>query len=161
MITPMEAAAFYRASAERCEAELSTIVVTVIERAGELSRGYIGNEQNGWPMAWSPLSSATVDGFRHWLGFWVTGKEALGYGGYDSPLLRTGNMRDSIETNVIGLFGEVGSNDKKALYQEMGTPGADYPIPPRPFLAKGLMDASYDIEELAGQVAFDLLLPKV
>lgn len=161
MITLTEAAAYYRASAERCEAELSTIVVTVIERAGELARGYIGQQQNGWPMAWSPLSSATVEGFRHRRGFWVPGKESLGYGGYDSPMLRTGNMRDSIETNVVELFGEVGSNDKKALFQEMGTPGADYPIPPRPFLAKGLMDASYQIEELAGEVAFDLLLPKV
>ena len=160
MITIMEAAAYYRASAARCEAELSTIVVTVIEHAAVLARGYIGHEQNGWPMAWEPLSRATVEGFLHHSGRWIPGKESLGYGGYESPLLREGDMRDSIDTNVIGLFGEVGSNEKKALWNELGTPGADYPIPPRPFLAKGLMDASYETEALAGAVALDLLFPK-
>jgi hypothetical protein len=161
MITLMEAAAFYRESAARCEEELATVVVTVVERAEVLARNFIGHEQDGWPMAWEPLSTATTDGFRHELGFWVIGKEELGFGGAESPLLRTGTLRDSIDSNAVGLFGEVGSNEKSALYNELGTPGALYPIPPRPFIAKGMMDASYDIEELAGAVAFGLLLPKV
>lgn len=159
MITLMEAAAFYANAATRCEEELATVVVTVVERAETLARGYIGHEQDGWPMAWEPLSSATVDGFRHWRGFWVLGKEDLGFGGAESPLLRTGTLRDSIDSNVVGLWGEVGSNEKRALYNELGTPGADYPIPPRPFIAKGMMDAAYDIEELAGAVALSLLVP--
>lgn len=160
MMTLQEAAAFYAESAARCEAELSGIVVEVIERAGVLARSYIGKEQTGWPMAWAPLSGGTVEGFRHWRGGWIPGKDELGYGGYESPLLREGGLRDSIETNAIGLFGEVGSDKKEALWQELGTPGADYPIPPRPFLAKGLVEASATIEELSGEVIVSLLVPR-
>lgn len=161
MITLFEAAAFFRASAARCEAELSFVVVEVIDDAAARARQYIGQPQSGWPMAWEPLSGATVDGFRHYSGRWIPGKAELGYGAYERPLLREGDMRDSIEVNALGLFGEVGSDSKIALWQEMGTPGAAYPIPPRPFLAKGMMDASYRIEELAGSVALDLLVPKL
>lgn len=160
MLTLAEAAEFFLASAARVEEELSVVVATVVADAAERARGFIGQPQTGWPMAWSPLSSATIDGFRHWQGFWIAGKQERGFGGYESPLLRTGEMRDSIEVNVVGTWGEVGSNDKKALYQEMGTPGADYPIPPRPFLAKGLMDASYTIEPLIELVSASLLVPR-
>lgn len=159
MITLFEAAAFYRASAARCEGELGLVVLEVIEEAANLARGFIGTPQTGWPMAWAPLSGGTVEGFRHRSGRWIPGKEELGYGGYERPLLREGDMRDSIEVNALGLFGEVGSNSKVALWDELGTPGAEYPIPPRPFLAKGMMDASYLIEELAGEVAMGLLIP--
>lgn len=161
MINLFQAAEFFRASAARCEAELSLVVVEVIEDAAARARGYIGQPQSGWPMAWAPLSGGTVEGFRHRNGRWIPGKQELGYGGYERPLLRDGDMRDSIEVNATGLFGEVGSDSKVALWQEIGTPGAEYPIPPRPFLAKGMMDASYRIEELAGSVALDLLVPKL
>lgn len=160
MLTLAEAAEFFFASAARVEEECAVVVATVIEDAAVRARGYIGQEQPGWPMAWAPLSGGTVEGFRHHSGRWIPGKDELGFGGYESPLLRTGNMRDSIEVNVVGIWGEVGSNDKKALYQEMGTPGADYPIPPRPFLAKGLMDASYQIEELVEAACASLLVPR-
>lgn len=159
MINLVEAAAFFRASAARCEAELSLVVLEVIEDAAGRAREYIGQPQSGWPMAWAPLSGGTVEGFRHRNGRWIPGKQELGYGGYERPLLREGDMRDSIEVNATGLFGEVGSNSKVALWQEMGTPGAEYPIPPRPFLAKGMMEAAYTIEELAGNAAMNLLIP--
>lgn len=159
MINLAEAAAFFRASAARCEAQLSLVVLEVIEDAAGRAREYIGQPQSGWPMAWAPLSGGTVEGFRHRNGRWIPGKQELGYGGYERPLLREGDMRDSIEVNAIGLFGEVGSDSKVALWQEMGTPGAEYPIPPRPFLAKGMMEAAYAIEEIAGNVAMNLLIP--
>lgn len=159
MITLSEAAAFYEDAAGRCEGELADVVVTVVERAAALARGFIGSEHPGWLFGWEPLSSATVDGFRHAYGFWVMGKEDLGFGGAESPLLRTGTLRDSIESRALGLYGEIGSDEKRALYNEMGTPGALYPVPPRPFLAKGMMEASYDVEELAGEVAFSVLMP--
>ncbi len=159
MITLQEAAAFFMASAARCEAELTVVVATVVADAAERAKGFIGSPQTGWPMAWAELSSATVEGFRHPTAGWIPGKQELGYGGYESPLLRTGDMRDSIEFNVMGLWGEVGSNDKKALYQELGTPGALFPTPPRPFLAKGMMDAAYTIEPLCEAVAASLLAP--
>ncbi|QTD88738.1 hypothetical protein [Burkholderia anthina] len=52
----------------------------------------------------------------------------------NDPLLRTGEMRDSISRRVRGLEAEVGSTSDKLVYQELGTANAAYPIPPRPVL---------------------------
>lgn len=155
MITLAQAAAHFLGAAARCEEELVGVVTTVTEVAAANARGFVGHEQDDW----APLSSATVEGFRHELGFWVMGKRELGYGGYENPLERTGSLRDSIETEVDGLVGIVGSNQKAALYQEMGTAFARYPIPPRPFLAKGMMHAVEMTEELIGEVVLSLLIP--
>lgn len=162
MFTCLEVAEYYRLSAIRCEAELSGVVVTVVEAAAVRARGYIGHQQTDLFMGWQPLSPATVSGFHHPEKGWIPGKADLGYGNppdYD-PLLREGDLRASISSESAGLEGMVGSTSKIALYQEIGTPGAEYPIPPRPFLAKGLMEAAYDIEGLAGEVAIGLLMPK-
>lgn len=50
----------------------------------------------------------------------------------NEPLLREGTLRDSIEHTVIPIesAGYVGSNNKIAVYQELGTNS----IPPRSFL---------------------------
>jgi hypothetical protein len=68
--------------------------------------------------AWASLSPATIDDRV--------------YQGYtpDDPLLRTGEMRDSIEHKVIGNEGHVGSDSDIAVWQELGTPS----IPARSFL---------------------------
>lgn len=159
MLTLQEAADFFAASAARCEEELSGIVTAVVTDAAVRARGYIGNYQEGWLMGWERLSSATLYGFQHPSGGWIFGKEDLGYSPPDNPLLREGDMRDSIEFRSEGMFGETGSDSKIALYQEMGTPGALYPIPPRPFIAKGMMEAAYELEPLAETVAMSLLVP--
>lgn len=49
----------------------------------------------------------------------------------DEPLLRTGEMRDGIQRKVLdGETAAVGSDDDKAVWQELGTSK----IPPRSFL---------------------------
>lgn len=58
----------------------------------------------------------------------------------NEPLLRTGDMRDSITHTVEGNRVVIGSDDPIALYQELGTHGpgvgpSGYHVPPRPFLA--------------------------
>lgn len=70
----------------------------------------IGTYEYGWP----PLKPETI------------ARKANG----DTPLLETGEMRDSIEHYVEGKSGFVGSNDDKAVWQELGTSR----IPPRSFL---------------------------
>jgi hypothetical protein len=45
----------------------------------------------------------------------------------NTPLLETGELRDSIEWTAHGLEGSVGSNSDKAVWQELGTKT----IPPR------------------------------
>jgi HK97 gp10 family phage protein len=72
---------------------------------------------------WTPLKPETV------------ARKAHG----DTPLLETGELRDSIEHVVVRegkeVVGYVGTNDPRAKYHEFGT-GT---IPPRPFLSPALM----------------------
>lgn len=48
----------------------------------------------------------------------------------DDPLLRSGELRDSIESEIVGLAAIVGTKSEIGLWQEVGTDR----IPPRPFL---------------------------
>lgn len=158
MITLGQAAMHFERAAGRCEAELEAVVGVVVERAADLARGYIGHEQDGW----KPLSTATVYGFynelRHFR--WQPGKLELGYGGFESPELRTGQLTQSIGSDVDGLTGVVGSTDKVAVFQELGTSGARYEVPPRPFLMRGLVEATAGVDDLAAEVAVSLLVPR-
>lgn len=157
MLTLGQVAAHYRAMAEGgLEAELETVVVTVTARAVEKAKSYIGHQQDGW----APLSEATVEGFRHELGFWIRGKRELGFNPPDfEPLHRTGQLEESISGVTEGLTGIIGSPDKVALWQEMGTHDARYPIPPRPFLARALMMSTPDILDLCEEAAAKIMTP--
>jgi HK97 gp10 family phage protein len=65
----------------------------------------------------------------------------------DTPLLETGEMRDSIEHTVHGNEAEIGSNNDKALWQEYGTSR----IPPRSFLGGALTHKEAEIVKMIGQ----------
>lgn len=68
--------------------------------------------------AWAPLAESTkADRVR------------LGYS-EDEPLLRSGELRDSIQSEVVGLAAIVGTKSEIGLLQEVGT---SY-LPPRPFI---------------------------
>ena len=54
-------------------------------------------------------------------------KEAMGYP-LDSPLLASGEMRDSFSHKVTGLNAVIGSDDPVAVFHETGTEN----MPPRP-----------------------------
>ena len=90
---------------------------------------------------WPPLAQETVD-TRVRLGFTP-----------DDPLLRTGELRNSIEHNVEGHLalrgyrGVVGSNLDKAVYQELGTSK----IPPRSFLLGAALHKGLEVAELCGR----------
>lgn len=84
--------------------------------------------------AWDRLSSATLEGFHHPRAGRIPGKEELGYAPPDNPLLREGHLRDSIAVTARDQEAAVGSPEKIAIWQELGTPNAMYPIPPRSFL---------------------------
>lgn len=68
----------------------------------------------------------------------------------DTPLLETGEMRDSIEHTVIDRNNaEVGSNNDKALWQELGTSRG---IPPRSFLGGAAAHKGVEAaDEIAGE----------
>ncbi|WP_052696534.1 hypothetical protein [Pantoea sp. BL1] len=68
--------------------------------------------------AWSPLAESTkADRVRS------------GYS-EDDPLLRSGELKSSIESEVIGLAAIVGTKSEIGYWQEAGTEH----IPPRPFI---------------------------
>ena len=95
----------------------------------EETKALIGHDQ----AEWKPLSEATIGGFHHPLAGYIEGKVEQGYGA-NEPLLRKGGLRDSFRSVVDGNTGTVGSDSMVAVWQEMGTPNAFYPIPPRPIL---------------------------
>lgn len=159
MISIEAAAEFFLAAAARLEPEMAEVVATVTEAAAVKARNYIGHPQDDW----SPLSPRTVEGFRLSSGRWIVGKAARGFDageGYEPLRGDTGQLRESITSTSVGLTGVVGSNDKRALYQEYGT-GGERPIPPRPFLSKGMLEAVAELyEPLAREVAMSVLIPK-
>jgi hypothetical protein len=160
MYSLSEMASHFERAAMRCHGELEVLVGVVAETAEDLARSYIGKPQDNW----EELHQPTIEGFRHEAGFWVRGKRVRGFAeslGFEPLKGDTGDLLESIESGASGLVGIVGSNSKVALWQEMGTPGARRPIPPRPFLSKAMMKAAEGAEELAGNVAFNLLQPEL
>lgn len=65
----------------------------------------------------------------------------------DTPLLETGEMRDSIEHVVIGhTEAHIGSNNEKAVWHELGTKT----IPPRSFLAGAAAEMAPQVSKVIG-----------
>lgn len=64
----------------------------------------------------------------------------------NDPLLRTGGLRDSISHAVGDREAAVGSNDDKAVWQELGT----RTIPPRSFLGGAAMRKGPDVARTLG-----------
>jgi phage gpG-like protein len=92
--------------------DLHEVGPAIIARACELvarqAKRAIGKQHELWP----PLKPATI------------ARKLRG----NTPLLETGELRDSIEWTAHGLEGEVGSNNDKAVWHELGTSR----IPPSP-----------------------------
>ncbi len=134
-------------STEQFEQQLLAAIKTVRPRlavglekvgamASTLAASYLGHYQPGW----SPLKPETIE------------RKATG----DSPLLETGEMRDSITHEVLPaeLAVIVGSTDKIAVYQELGTSR----IPPRPFIEPAMKHALPFAEETFGKIAVQILM---
>lgn len=118
---------------------IMTRACRVVQREAKAEIGHY-QEQAGWMVAWADLADSTkADRVRK---------------GYpeDEPLLREGDLRDSIEIAVrdrlIGgeTHGAVGSNSDIAVYQELGTSR----IPPRSFLGGAAFRKSEEVAELLG-----------
>src|ERR1700694_5982604 len=112
------------------------------ELASTMAAAYIGHYQGNW----APLAESTIKE-----------KAAAGFAVPD-PLLRTGEMRDSIKHEVDPIMLEVvvGSNDKRALFQELGTSR----IPPRSFLGLAMRNSMPFAAETFGKIAAAILTGK-
>jgi phage gpG-like protein len=85
--------------------------------------------------AWAPLAESTkADRVRR------------GYS-EDEPLLRSGELRDSIQSEVMGLAAIVGTKSDIGLWQEVGTEH----IPPRPFIGPVYLRKIDSLTELIGR----------
>ncbi len=108
-----------------------------IERRAKSKIGSYQDEQGSFE-AWQELAESTKSDRRQ-----------HGYN-EDDPLLRTGELRDSITHSVGGKEAVVGSNSDIAMYQETGTPR----IPPRSFLGGSAVQETPAILQDAGRIAF-------
>ncbi|HHA2250074.1 TPA: hypothetical protein ACOEHG_005025 [Enterobacter ludwigii] len=114
------------------EAGLEVVAKTIEEEAKEEIGVY--QPAVGPFDAWAPLAESTkADRVRQ------------GYS-EDDPLLRSGELRDSISHRVMGLAAVVGSTDDKAVWQEYGTDR----IPPRPFIGPAYVKSFHKITEMVG-----------
>lgn len=111
-------------------AEIDHAKREALERGAQIiedeSKRVIGTYDYGWP----PLAASTLK------------KKAA-----DTPLLETGEMRDSIEHTVTGDEAHIGSNNDKAVWQELGTSR----IPPRSFLMEAAVHKTDDVVKAIGQ----------
>jgi hypothetical protein len=109
----VEAAARFAAAAADIEVAKRAALEEACQLVEERAKSLIGVPHAEWP----PLQPETI-----------ARKD-----GVNSPLLETGEMRDSIHHTVVdSSHGYVGSNEDKAVWQELGTSRG---IPPRSFLA--------------------------
>jgi len=159
MISLREFAEHLERAIATCEPMLEVGLAKLGEHTKTVAAEEFGHEM---PM-WEPLSQATLKGFRHPYGFWIKGKEELGYTGHISatdPLLRTGATERSLGVEVEGLTMAVGSPSKIMLYQEMGTHNSiTGNIPPRPVLGPAMMGAFPFAGDIFGEIAVALLTP--
>lgn len=116
----------------------------IVERRAKEKIGEY-QEQTGPFIAWAPLAESTLYG-GYANGHYFEGKVQLGYAPPDNPLLREGDMRDSVEHMVVDSAAYVGSNSDIAVYQELGTEK----IPPRSFLGGALADELPKVCEIVG-----------
>jgi len=126
-------------SVERAPLMLEEKLLKVGEAVKTAARDMIGHEHDTWPA----LAESTI-----------AEKERKVFDVPD-PLLRTGQLRDSIEMEAAGLTMSVGSTEKIAAYQEMGTSR----IPPRPFIAPSAEKGALELERELGEQAILLLTP--
>jgi hypothetical protein len=121
--------------------DLEALGPKIVERACQIiqkkAKAAIGREHE----LWAPLAESTI-----------RDKAAHGYR-TPAPLLRTGELRDSIEYTVHGNEGCVGSNLDIAVYQELGTSR----IPPRSFLVSSAIASEDKIHRMAGAAAVGAL----
>jgi hypothetical protein len=121
---------------DKAEREALEKACVVVE---DEAKRVLGTYDYGWP----ELAEATQ-----------TEREKQGYSAND-PLLRTGELRDSIEHHVIdSREAEVGSNNDAAVYAELGT----ITEPPRPFLSGAAAHKGQEVADIIGEEVVKVLL---
>ena len=128
----VEAAAMFSNIEHKTEEMEHAIIVKACIMVAEEAKRVIGTYDYNWvPLAESTLKQKAAD----------------------TPLLETGEMRDSIGWWSEGLEGQVGSNSDIAVYQELGTSH----IPPRSFLVGAAQHMEDKIHTMAARAVRSVL----
>lgn len=117
-------------------------IVRACKLVQKTAKSYLGHYDH--PGNWAQLAQATQED-RVRRGFAA-----------DEPLLRTGDLRDSIAIdapyrNGAETYGYVFSNSPIARYQELGTVS----IPPRPFLSTAAMEMTPQVHAILARAFFE------
>jgi phage gpG-like protein len=115
-------AAHFEAVATRLPAAEHKALEEIGKTVEQKAKAKIGTEQPGW----APLAESTL-----------ADKGRQGYP-VPAPLLRAGELRDSISHEVEGNQVAIGSPSLLALWQELGTSRG---IPPRSFLGASMIES--------------------
>lgn len=123
---------------------------TILDRVGKQvkkrAKGKLGEYQDAAPpfAGWAELADST--------------KADRAKQGYpeDEPLLRSGEMRESIGHKVQGNEVTIGSDSDIAVYQELGTEH----IPPRSFLGGAMAEELPRLKEILGEETVAALVGK-
>lgn len=131
------------------EASLKTVVPRLeigLDKVGMLAESIAAEIPGHYQPGWAPLAASTL-----------AEKAAKGFP-VPSPLLRTGAMAGTYrkEVDVFALEMVIGSPDKIALFQEMGTSR----IPPRPVTEPALKNSLPYAADVFGMIAVSLLTGK-
>ncbi len=111
-----------------------------MEQVGQLVENEAKRVLGGYDYGWPELQPETI------------ARKATG----DSPLLETGQMRDSIGHIAEARSVSIGSNSDKAVWQELGTAR----IPPRSFLQGAALHSKDKILSTIGEATIKRLSPK-
>jgi hypothetical protein len=115
------------------------IIRKACEMVAAQARSAIGKQHEMWPaLAPATIADRVDKGFAA-----------------NEPLLRTGQLRDSIQwtTSASGMEGAVGSNSPNAVWQELGTSR----IPPRSFLVSSAISMESKIHTMAARAVVAVL----
>jgi hypothetical protein len=142
MLSIDEFAAMLKLAAVRAKAEIDIPTEIVMVGAEKRAKEAIGTYEFGWPQL---AESTQAD------------RVAKGYAA-NEPLRRTGELQESIahevELTATGADGVLGSADRVAIFQELGTSRG---TPPRSYLGESLMRSGPEIETAFGEFMMTIL----
>lgn len=144
--SPKQFAAHLIRLAAESHAVMHHAVTISADEIKDTAQGIIGQYQDaiGPYPKWEDLADSTE-----------AEKARLGYS-VDAPLLRTGEMQKSIEQRTIGTEAEIGSNDRKMIWHELGTDR----MPPRPVLGPAAMHSKDRVAHFVGKTTLAWLSGK-
>ena len=121
----LEAIAHLAIDAKNVEISMET---SLAQSAADVAKDSLGEYQPGWPA----LQPETI------------ARKTTG----DSPLLETGELRDSIKWNSDKHEAYVGTDNPKGIWHEFGTGQVTPIIPPRPFLGAAMVASEKEIHKI-------------